>query len=92
MVELAWSSSASQPNDGTPTTYLWGLGVNYTASTYAVTVETLLPGNRATGNHPGFIAQFHLYFDDLFSSTLGTPIVDWFKISSGSSLLPRQPA
>ena len=54
--------------------------MNYTASTYAVTVEALLPGNRATGNHPGFIAQFHLYFDDLFSSTLGTPIVDWFKI------------
>jgi hypothetical protein len=80
VVELAWSSSASQPNNGTPTTYLWGLGVNYTASTYAVTMEALLPGNRATGNHPGFIAQFHLYFDDLFSNTLGTPIVDWFKI------------
>ena len=26
VVELAWSSSASQPNDGTPTTYLWVLG------------------------------------------------------------------
>ena len=59
---------------------LAGLGVNYTSTTYAVTVEALLPGNRATGNHPGVIAQFHLYFDDLFRSTLGTPIVDWFKI------------
>jgi hypothetical protein len=78
VAELAWSSSASQPNDGTPTTYLWGLGVNYTSTTYAVTVEALLPGNRATGNHPGVIAQFHLYFDDLFAHSLGTPIVDWF--------------
>jgi len=79
VAELAWSSSASKPNDGTPTTYLWGLGVNYTAATYAVSVEALLPGNRATGNHPGVIAQFHLYFDDLFANTLGKPIVDWFK-------------
>jgi hypothetical protein len=53
--------------------------VNYTATTYAVTVEALVPGNRATGTHAGFIAQFHLYFDDLFSHSLGTPIVDWFK-------------
>jgi hypothetical protein len=79
VVELAWSSTATQPDNGTPTTYLWGLGVNYTATTYAVTVEALLAGNRATGNHPGVIAQFHLYFDDLLGSTLGTPIVDWFR-------------
>jgi hypothetical protein len=53
--------------------------VNYTATTYAVGLEMLLPGNRATGTHPGVIAQFHLYFDDLFRQTLGTPIVDWFR-------------
>jgi hypothetical protein len=78
VVELAWSSSASQPSNQTPTTYLWGLGVNYTALTYAVSLEALLPGNRATGNHAGFIAQFHLYFDDLFPRSLGRPIADWF--------------
>ncbi len=53
--------------------------MNYTTTTWAVGMEVLLPGNRATGNHPGVIAQFHLYFDDLFSHSLGTPIVDWFK-------------
>jgi hypothetical protein len=79
VVELASSSPASQPNNGTQTQYLWGLGVNYTTTTWAVGMEVLLPGNRATGNHPGVIAQFHLYFDDLFSHSLGTPIVDWFK-------------
>jgi hypothetical protein len=78
VAELSWSSPASRPNNGLQTTYLWGLGVNYTSTTYAVTAEALLPGNRATGNHPGFIAQFHLYFDDLFSKSLGTPIADWF--------------
>jgi hypothetical protein len=78
VAELSWSSPASQPNQ-MQTQYLWGLGVNYTASTYAVGLEALIPGNSATGNHLGVIAQFHLYFDDLFSHSLGTPIVDWFK-------------
>ncbi len=78
VVELAWSSPASQPNQ-LQTQYLWGFGVNYTATTYAVGIEALVPGNRATGTHAGVIAQFHLYFDDLFSNSLGTPIVDWFR-------------
>jgi hypothetical protein len=77
VAELSWSSSASQPNQ-TQTQYLWGLGVNYTATTYAVGVEALVPGNSATGSHLGVIAQFHLYFDDLFPNSLGKPIVDWF--------------
>ncbi len=78
VVELSWSSPASQPNQ-LQTQYLWGFGVNYTATTYAVGIEALVPGNRATGTHAGVIAQFHLYFDDLFSKSLGTPIVDWFR-------------
>jgi hypothetical protein len=78
VVELAWSSPASKPNQ-LQTQYLWGFGVNYTAGTYAVGIEALVPGNRATGTHVGVIAQFHLYFDDLFAKSLGTPIVDWFR-------------
>ena len=77
VVELAWSSSASKPNQDS-TQYLWGVGLNYTATTYAVGVEALVPGNRDSGSHLGVIAQFHLYFDDLFPHSLGKPIVDWF--------------
>ncbi|HET6607032.1 MAG TPA: hypothetical protein VFG62_10205 [Rhodopila sp.] len=77
LVELAWTSPASKPNFGA-TTYLWGVGVNYTANDYALALEMLIPGNKATGSHVGFIAQFHLYFDDLFPNSLGKPIVDWF--------------
>jgi len=77
IVELAWTSTASKPNFGA-TTYLWGVGLNYTANDYALGVEMLIPGNKATGSHVGFIAQFHLYFDDLFANSLGKPIVDWF--------------
>jgi hypothetical protein len=77
VVELSWSSPASQPNQ-TQTQYLWGIGVNYTATTYAVGLEALAPGNAATGSHLGVIAQFHLYFDDLFPKSLGKPVLDWF--------------
>jgi hypothetical protein len=77
VVELAWSSPASQPTQDT-TQFLWGVGVNYTATDYAVGVEMLIPGNRNSGSHIGVIAQFHLYFDDLFSHSLGKPIVEWF--------------
>jgi hypothetical protein len=78
VVEVAWSSPASKPNQD-HTQYLIGAGINYTAQSYAVTVEALIPGNKQTGSHVGVIAQFHLYFDDLFPASLGKPIVDWFQ-------------
>ena len=77
VVELAWSSPASKPTQDV-TQYLWGIGVNYTATDYAVGVEMLVPGNRESGSHVGVIAQFHLYFDDMFPHTLGKPILEWF--------------
>ena len=78
VVEVAWSSSASSPSQSS-TQYLFGVGLNYTAQSYAVGVEALIPGNRQTGSHLGVIAQFHLYFDDLFPKSLGKPIVGWFQ-------------
>jgi hypothetical protein len=76
LVEIAWSSPASQPNQGA-TQYLIAPGINYTAQDYAVTVEALIPGNKAAGSHIGAIAQFHLYFDDLAPNTLGKPLLQW---------------
>jgi hypothetical protein len=77
VVELSWSSVASQPNQD-QTQYLWGIGVNYTTTGWATGVELLVPGNSTTGSHLGVIAQFHLYFDDLLPHSLGKPIVEWF--------------
>lgn len=77
LVEVSWSSPASKPNNGT-TQYLIGAGVAYTANNYAVTVETLIPGNKQSGSHVGFVAQFHLYFDDLFPNSLGKPVSQWW--------------
>jgi hypothetical protein len=78
LVEIAWSSPASKPNTDS-TQYIIAPGINYTAETYAVTVEALIPGNKQSGSHVGAIAQFHLYFDDLFPHSLGKPIVEWFQ-------------
>jgi hypothetical protein len=77
LVEVSWSSPASKPNNDS-TQYLFGAGVNYTADSYAVSVEALVPGNKQTGSHMGVIAQFHLYFDDLMPHTLGKPISQWW--------------
>jgi hypothetical protein len=77
VVELSWSSPASKPTQDV-TQFLWGVGVAYTTTNYAFTTEMLIPGNRNTGSHIGVIAQFHLYFDDLFPRSLGKPVVDWF--------------
>ena len=77
LVEVAWSSPASKPNNGA-TQYLIGAGIAYTESTYAVTVEALFPGNRQSGAHMGIVAQFHLYFDDLLPNSLGKPIDKWW--------------
>jgi hypothetical protein len=74
VVETTWSSSASKPND-TSTQYLIGVGVNYTTSHYAAAIELLIPGNRDTGSHLGIAAQYHLYFDDLFPTSLGKPLI-----------------
>jgi hypothetical protein len=76
LVEVAWSSPASRPNQDA-TQYLIAPGINYTATNYAVSVEALIPGNKASGSHVGFIAQFHLYFDDMFPHSLGKPILAW---------------
>ena len=78
VVEVSWSSAASKPSQAS-TQYLIGAGINYTAQNYAVTVEALIPGNKQTGTHVGVIAQFHLYFDDLFPTSLGKPIVNWWN-------------
>ena len=39
-----------------------------------LTLEALIPLNRAAGSNVGAIAQLHLYFDDLFPNSIGKPL------------------
>jgi hypothetical protein len=82
LVEVAWTSAAGatalRPSNN-PTTFLLGTGATWTGRNYAINAEVLWPLNGAAGHNIGFVAQFHLYFDDLMPNSLGKPLVEWFK-------------
>jgi hypothetical protein len=73
IVELAWSSHASKPTD-LGTQLVFAPGLIYSAETYQLGLEALIPANRAFGRNLGVITQFHLFFDDLFPNSLGKPL------------------
>jgi len=73
LMELAYSSPASSPSN-LGTQVVVAPGVIYEGDTYQFGVEALIPANRASGTNVGVIAQFHLFFDDLFPNSLGKPL------------------
>jgi hypothetical protein len=75
VVEIAWSSPASKPSD-LGTQAVLAPGIIYLGPTYQLGVEALVPLNRASGRNIGVISQIHLFFDDLFPTTLGKPIFE----------------
>jgi len=77
LVELTWSVPTGGVVMPRPTTFQIAPGVIYMADQWQLGVEALIPGNTATGTHVGVIAQFHLFFDDMFPNTLGKPLVEW---------------
>jgi hypothetical protein len=76
VVELTWTSAASRPSQ-TLTSYQLAPGFAYGGNAFQIAAELLIPLNAAAGTSIGFIAQFHLYFDDLFPNSLGKPLVNW---------------
>ena len=73
VVELAYSSPASSPSN-LGTQLVFAPGVIYLADSYQIGAELLVPGNKASGTNVGFISQLHLFFDDLFPTSLGKPL------------------
>ena len=71
LVEVALTTPRGQRTTGTIAP-----GLLYNASWFQVGAEAIIPANAATRRTQGtgFIAQFHLYFDDLFPTTVGRPI------------------
>jgi len=49
-------------------------GALWAGQYFQIGAEALLPVNRASGRSVGFIAQFHLFIDDLFPGTVGRPV------------------
>ncbi len=75
IVEFAYSTPASSQYAGITTTGTVAPGVLYEAAWYQVGLEALIPATHASGSYAGFIAQFHIYLDDLLpGSPLGKPL------------------
>lgn len=77
LVEVAWSSPANRPSTQ-PMQLLFAPGIAYSGDWYQLTAELLIPGNRNTGKQLGFVAEFHVYLDDVLPRSLGTPVTHWF--------------
>jgi hypothetical protein len=57
-------------------------GAIWVGSYFQVGLEAVIPVNRASGTGVGFLAQLHLYLDDMFPTTFGQPLI------GGSSMPP----
>ena len=73
LVEISFTS----PAHGLPTGTI-APGILYEADSWQVGVEALIPANATTrrAQGTGFIAQFHLFLDDVLPNSLGRPIFD----------------
>jgi hypothetical protein len=77
LVEFAYSSPATTSN-GVRTQGTIAPGLIYSGDSFQLAAELLIPATRRSNASTGFIFQIHWFFDDLFPTTLGKPIVDWF--------------
>ncbi len=73
LVELTLETPLDRGQRG-KTTGTVNPGLIWTAQTYQLGIEALVPVNRRTGHSLGVIAQLHFYLDDIFPTTLGKPI------------------
>lgn len=65
---------ANTLTSGTTTTGTIQPGVVWVGNTFQVAVEALIPINRQSGTNVGFIAQLHLFLDDIDPHGIGKPI------------------
>src|SRR4030088_1458340 len=75
---------ANTLTSGTLTTGTINPGVIWVGNTFQVGVEALIPINRQSGTNVGFIAQLHLYLDDIDPRGIGKPIF-------GNAVQPASP-
>jgi hypothetical protein len=78
LVEFAYTSPATTSN-GVGTKGTIAPGIAYSGENYQLTAEAVIPATRRSNVSTGFIVQVHFFLDDVFSNSLGKPIVDWFN-------------
>jgi hypothetical protein len=50
-------------------------GIIYVADKFQIGAEAIIPINRASGKGVGWVAQLHLYLDDIFPTSIGRPLI-----------------
>jgi hypothetical protein len=65
---------ANNAGTGIRTTGTINPGVIWVGNYFQVGVEAIVPINRDSGTGVGFLAQLHLYLDDIFPRTIGQPL------------------
>ena len=75
ITEFAFQTPVSHvPQGGHTTTGTVQPGVIYSADTWQLALEALVPINKASGRHVGAVAELHFFFDDIFPNSLGKPL------------------
>lgn len=65
-------------SNGTNSSGVISPGFIYSGPSYQIGLEALIPATKKSNNSTGFIFQVHFFFDDLFPTTLGKPLLgDW---------------
>jgi hypothetical protein len=75
LVEWNLATQTSNFDGGQRTTGTINPGLIYVANKYQLSVEAIIPVNRASGNDVGVIGQLHLYLDDMFPNSFGRPLL-----------------
>ncbi len=73
LVEFAYTTPATA-GSGQNTIGTIAPGFIYSANSYQIGVEALIPATRASGTNVGLIVQAHFFFDDIFPKSLGRPL------------------
>ena len=58
-----------------PTTGTWNPGILWAGRTVQLGIEAILPINSSTPVRHGWMAQLHIFMDDVFPRSLGRPLV-----------------
>jgi hypothetical protein len=74
IVEASMLTPVSNNFDRQRTTGTINPGVIWAGQKVQVGLEALIPINRDSGRHIGFLGQIHFYLDDIFPNSIGRPI------------------
>jgi hypothetical protein len=65
-------------------------GIAYVAETYQLSAEAIVPLNREGGEGLGFRVQVLLFYDDIFPSVFGKPLLSSKPLISTVETLPQR--